>query len=346
MKHNILSVMYGMKLKNRVSIAVYCIMILILIFDSNTALRGAREGIETSIKTIVPSMFPYIFLIGLLVRSFESTKTNRSILSLCGIPRGTEYLYIMGLIGGYPAGAKCIYNAYQCGQLSQKDAEHLLLFCNNPGPAFIFGVLSCIFNNKVTLWVIWLIQILSSLITAYIFKRNTDVAYSPQHKDNKTFIQIFNDAIKTTCTICGWIILGKVLLSFISKWFLRFFPWEISVLLAGMIELSNGCLALREGISEVHQIILCSAMLTMGGFCIIMQIASVTNGLSIRSYFLGKSIQLPLVVILTAIYCDCFILQGKYAAIYVAIFISFLLFIFLIRQKTKNNTGNNIFYRV
>ena len=328
--------------------SIYCSLILMLIFDSKTALYGAQEGIETALKTIVPSMFPFIFLIGLLMQSFEGkkAKSNCTITSLCGIPDGTEYLYVTGLISGYPAGAKCVYNAYQNGQLSKKDAEHLLLFCNNPGPAFIFGVLGCVFDQVTTLWAIWLIQILSSILTAILLKSNEQSVPTPTRANKKTFIQIFNDALHTTATICGWIILGKVLLSFINKWFLCFLPHEIAVLLGGMIELSNGCISLQNGISFAHQMILCSAMLTMGGFCIIMQIASVTGGLSMRSYFLGKSIQLPLAIILTAIYTDYFILQRKYTVLYIVIFFSFLLFVFLIRQRTKNNTGKNKLYRV
>ena len=45
----------------------------------------------------------------------------------------------LGFVGGYPVGARTAIQLYQQGQCSKTEAQRLLAFCNNSGPAFILG---------------------------------------------------------------------------------------------------------------------------------------------------------------------------------------------------------------
>ncbi len=45
----------------------------------------------------------------------------------------------LGFVGGYPVGARTAIALYENGQCSKTEAERLLAFCNNSGPAFILG---------------------------------------------------------------------------------------------------------------------------------------------------------------------------------------------------------------
>ena len=53
-------------------------------------------------------------------------------------PAGVTSL-LMGLISGYPLGAKVCCELYQNKSITKTDAERLLAFCNNAGPVFITG---------------------------------------------------------------------------------------------------------------------------------------------------------------------------------------------------------------
>ena len=139
---------------------------LVLIIDSQTALNGAKDGIALCINTIIPSLFPFIVLT-IMCNSMLLGK-NIGILRLigkcCGVPKGAESLLLLGIIGGYPIGAQSIYQAFQTGQVKRSDARHMLGFCNNAGPAFIFGMVSSLFSAPVVAWMIWVIHILSALL--------------------------------------------------------------------------------------------------------------------------------------------------------------------------------------
>jgi hypothetical protein len=68
------------------------------------------------------------------------------VRKLCRIPAGCSCLLIPAFLGGYPAGAQAVGQTLHQGGLSRKDAERMLLFCNNPGPSFLFGVLGNALN--------------------------------------------------------------------------------------------------------------------------------------------------------------------------------------------------------
>ena len=70
---------------------------LALILDSRTALSSATEGVALCIKTIIPSLFPFIFLSG----TFSGSCSGHApgfLGRLPGIPRGMESLLIPTLL--------------------------------------------------------------------------------------------------------------------------------------------------------------------------------------------------------------------------------------------------------
>ena len=102
---------------------------LILILDTKTALWGATQGIDLCIRSVIPSLFPFFLLSGILVKSLMGAKLPllRPVGRLLGIPKGAEALLISGFLGGYPVGAKCIRDAWNRGGISKQDAERMLL---------------------------------------------------------------------------------------------------------------------------------------------------------------------------------------------------------------------------
>ena len=72
---------------------------------------------------------------------------------------------LLGLVGGYPIGARTAAELYTSGALTRQEAERLLTFCNNSNPVFLVSVLgSGVFGSVRTgLW-LWLIHVCSALL--------------------------------------------------------------------------------------------------------------------------------------------------------------------------------------
>lgn len=266
--------------------------LLVLILDTQTALAGVSEGISICIYTVIPSLFPFIFISSLLVNQLIGK--NFILLSRLGkvlrIPKGSEVFLLVGLLGGYPTGALCIADNYRAGNIKKGQAEQLLGFCNNAGPAFIFGMASSMFAGLIP-WALWGIHIASALITALILPKQDDTPVIAAGNQTFSLTSALNHSIKAMATVCGWVILFRILISFFSRWFLWLLPEVVQCILIGAIELSNGCCNLVRIDSSMLRFILFSALLSVGGICITMQTRSAAEALSMQWYIIGKIIQ-------------------------------------------------------
>lgn len=270
-----------------------CLGMLILILDGKTALAGAQNGVQLCLITVIPSLFPF-FVLSILLNStlsgFQLPFLGK-IGQLCGIPTGAEPLLISGFLGGYPVGAQGIAEAYKAGQLSRQTAQRMLAFCNNAGPAFLFGMVASFFPESWMVWSLWAIHISGALFTAMILTASATDDCTLSVKSAMSANQIMGSSLSAIGTVCGWIIVFRVVVEFLQRWILFLLPVPFQVAVTGMLELSNGCCFLQLIENMDMRFVLCSGMLAFGGLCVTMQTISVSNGLSIQHYLLGKFIQ-------------------------------------------------------
>lgn len=264
---------------------------LVLILDSKTALDGAVQGLELCIRTVIPSLFPFILLSNVLTGAFSGIPLPvlRPLGKLFSLPEGAEPLLIPAFLGGYPVGAQSIGAAYTAGQLGKEDAQRLLAFCNNAGPSFLFGMAGAMFPRSWMVWALWGIQIISALMVSFLFPCHAGVSKTTLSRESSRAPMA--SAVAVMGTICGWVVIFRVGIAFLDRWFLWLLPAEARVAVMGILELSNGCCALGAVESIPTRFVLCSAFLSFGGLCVTMQTQSVIPGLSIRNYLIGKGLQ-------------------------------------------------------
>lgn len=304
--------------------------LLILILDGKTALSGAAEGIELCLRTVIPALFPFFVLSTVFLRGDAPFFQMEKVLStVCGFPQGAGGLALPCLLGGYPVGAKSVYQAYADGILKKTEAEIMLAFCNNAGPAFIFGVLGQMFPRRWMPWALWGIHLAGARIAAYcVAAADAPVVQRKPLAESKG--RLMPEAVLTMGTVCGWIILFRVLIAFLDRWLLWLLPQTVRVVLIGLLELTNGCCDLPCIADGNTRFMLCSGMLAAGGLCITAQTVSVTPGLSLRYYFIGKLIQILVSVIVS------------YSLIHQTILPSVILFLPFLYQANKKRSRNRM----
>ena len=277
--------------------------LLVLILDTKTALMGASQGLELCIQTVIPSLLPFFFLSIVLTSSLagESIPFLRPLGRICGIPAGAESLMLVGMLGGYPAGAQCIAQAYRDGALDKANAQRMIAFCNLAGPAFLFGIVAGKFDSSYAPWALWVIHILSALLVAAVLpgRSKHDVTLRPGKA--LTLSQALLRSLQIMANVCGWIILFRILIAFLDRWILWLLPVWAQVALTGLLELSNGCCDLGRITGEGLRFIIGAGMLGFGGLCVTMQTASVTDGLSLKTYLVGKVLQVAFSILLAAV---------------------------------------------
>ena len=306
--------------------------LLVLIFDSKLATEGAVAGIELCIKTVIPSLFPFFVLSMLMTNSLEA---NNSRVLYCisrhlKIPTLASSVLIPAVLGGYPVGAKCVGDFYHRKLVSREEAERLLSFCNNAGPSFLFGMVSGFFPDRKMVWLLWLIHLFSAAMTAIAVPTENSVQSEKYSVSPKEKTEVILPAAKAMCMVCCWVVLFRILITFLKGWFLWSLPTWIQVMLTGCLELTNGCCALMQ-ITDIRlRFVLCSCMLAFGGLCVLLQTASVTEGLSLRCYITGKALQITFSLILS-----CAVV--RYRGIF---FVGLLPVLVIISRKIQNRYRN------
>ena len=241
---------------------------LVLILDGKTALTGAAEGIALCMQTLIPSLFPFFVLSMMLTSTL-----------------GGGSLLLAGILGGYPVGAGNAAQAYRAGLLSE--AERMVVLCNCAGISFLFGVVSPILGSLRDTLMVWGAYLTSVLALWMIFPK-TKTTHGPS-KPLRLQEALWR-AIRAMVGVCGWVVLFRVLLSILERWVLWLLPQWGQAVVYGVLELSNGCLFLRQ-IPDGLRCVLAAGFLGFGGICVMMQTASVAEGISLRLYLPGKLFQ-------------------------------------------------------
>lgn len=304
---------------------------LVLILDSRTALEGACAGIQLCIETLIPALYPFFVLSIVLTGALAGTSfpVFSFLGKLCALPPKCESIWIPAFLGGYPVGAQAVSSLYQSGKLSREEAQRMLGFCSNAGPAFLFGMGTFVFSTAWMTWSLWGIHILGAIWAAVLIPgKNSQAPFRIEQKETSFSDAVFS-AAKVMAKVCGWVVLMRVWIAFLQRWILWLLPKTALVIVIGLLELSNGCYALMSISDESLRFILCAGFLGFGGICVALQTVSVTEGLSCKFYFLGKTLQ--------ALYSILFAwaLTKGYGIAFFAV--SSL--ILLLRPRKKNTSG-------
>lgn len=294
---------------------------LLLILDSRCAMESGQQAIELCIRSVIPSLFPFLFLSGLITGTVwgNSGQVLKPAAWIYPIPSGGESLLVASLLGGYPAGAIALGEYYHSGSLNRETGNRLLAYCSNAGPAFLFGMMSAQFPEKWMIWSLWGIHLLSAAMVAAVLPAPLHPLEAPAGSQISLPDHLMR-TLRSMAMICGWILLFRIVIGFMDRWFLWLLPDWARITVWGILELSNGCWAL-SGIDSISlRYIVASAMLAFGGVCVAMQTASAASGLSVKRYLAGKLLQTLFSILLAAAVCRGF---GLAAAVICVVFLTF-----------------------
>lgn len=307
-------------MKRKILISGVLILFLFLLQHPTQALYASRNGMNLWLNTLLPTLLPFMILTGILLHTHGIEKmfspAEKILKAAFGLSPCGAYAFLMGLLCGYPMGAKLTSDLFSNQKISRREANYLLTFCNNASPAFITSYLAhtCLESQTHTGLIIQIL-ILSNLICMFffrfvIFKNNTisekSSALSAYNTKKETSpdasavtiidVSIMN-GFETITRLGGYILLFSILSACISYYW-PFTPF-LKYLALGITEITTGLSSLAVSGLPYNTRLLCSMMLTsFGGLCILAQTKSVLKNLSILPYLAAKCLNTILTGIL------------------------------------------------
>lgn len=292
---------------------------LALVLAPSQAMEGAKNGLTLCGNVIIPSLFPFLILSALVVELGVAARLGRALgpvmSPLFRVNGACASAVALGFIGGYPVGARTAIGLYQKGLCSRTEAQRLLAFCNNSGPAFILGVVGTgVFADSRVGLLLYLIHALASLCVGLIFRfyggreRTSSSSAHPSIgavRFSSALTASVSSALKSTLGICSFVVFFSVVISLLTQFGILsalasglttllspFGMTEVWArrLLTGILEISSGVWSLSGQGALAGRLSMAAFLLGWAGISVHCQVLSflTESGLSMNTYLAGK----------------------------------------------------------
>lgn len=299
---------------------LFLVIMLILLFCPSFCFSGAKSGISLWVNTVIPSLLPFLLLSNIILEAgllpYLSDLIYPLFGPLFGVSKNGCFPILMGIISGFPVGAKTCADLVKREQLSLQEGQYLLSFVNNASPMFLIVYMAsqCL-QCKTLQYPLYFIILLSSLICSIVFRFFftkskpafcKEAAFLPHsQQENKLHIATILDhsiinSFLTVTKIGGYVILLSIVSTFLSH-----LPEQIQhtrYFLLAATEMTTAISQIGEANLTLHtKIILSLASATSGGISSLLQTQSVIaeSGLSMKLYVISKIFQTTVVLLCT-----------------------------------------------
>ncbi len=252
---------------------------LLLFLFSKDFSEGAAIGLGNCFRVIIPSLFPFMVAASLLGEGDIPTIVKKLVEPLTrrlfGQPAESVLVIFVGLLGGYPSGARAALSLWKNGKISSAQAKSLMLFCVNSGAGFCVNAVGIsLLGSERAGMIIFVSLCISALITG-VFSKPNEEKYSFEKKDkSKPFSEIFVGSVASGASgiinVCAFTILFSGLLRIISA---SGIGEKAVIPIACLLEITSGC---AEAAGRIP-IPLIAGACAFGGLCVHMQIFSVAG---------------------------------------------------------------------
>ena len=301
-------------MKRKIIIFFYICLLFFLLFHPKEALTGVKNGLGLWLNIMIPTLLPFLILTGALLKTGNIRKLLKPSAffwkTFFGLSPAGAYVLILGLLCGYPMGAKLAHDLYIDQQISRREGEYLLTFSCNASPAFIISYLSGILlKNKISAVQMILTFLAADLFCMLFFRfvvyRGHTVDSVCVNKIKKETYQqdsigaildvSIMDGFETITRLGGYILIFSLLFT----GFYHYWPFwnQNKILLTSPIELTTGLHQIAQSAFSWKIKYITSMTLTaFGGFCVMFQTKSVLEEkLSILPYIFAKCLNASLV---------------------------------------------------
>lgn len=312
--------------RSKINVVVTFLITIItsyLIIFPKSAIDSILNGTTLFIKSVFPTLFPFLILTNILIRYGGITifgKLFGKILSKpLRISNNSIFPLLISFICGYPLGTKYLNDLYNDGLIKENEFRRMVNIASNASPLFIIGTVGVsMLENKTLGYMLLVANYLSCIIISFFIPYKKDI---PIHKDSQiantknNFGQSLKlsieNAIKTCTIVGGFIILFSLIKEILinniyTQTLLKDLP-IIKSLIVGFFEITNGIsLLISSSISMPLKLGLISFFCSFGGICILLQCYSFVyknKAFKLNQYIFFKFIQAIISFIITFLIC-------------------------------------------
>ncbi len=305
--------------------AFFCL--LLLLKNSELAMEYITRGLILCAKVVIPSLFPFMVLSELIVSGGLADRIpRRLLLPLCRLlrlPPSGCCAVLLGLLCGFPVGARSAVCAYQRGELDRDGCERVLLCASPPSSAFLISAVGVsLFGNRRFGYVLYAlvlaVSLLFGILFAHIGKKETSGRHKVDQPDRRssTALQgaaLFTSSVKgslgSILSVCAYVVFFSAIMGAFHTVLGTFGASQaVSAFLCCLLELSGGVSLASALPDRLLGACLCAFAVGWSGISVHCQMLGVCEGagLSTRRYLLAKLLQGLVLPLLLGAVLACF----------------------------------------
>lgn len=296
--------------------AILFLLLLFALFLSRPSLapKAAEDGISLCLGTVIPCLFPFLVLGGMLSSlgfpALLGRVLGRPFRLLFGIGEAGACAYLFGLLSGFPGGAAMTVKLRDDGLLSDEEAARLVAIGAVPSPAFTIGGIGAgMLGDAKKGAAIWGILVLSTLLCGLflrllspIGKKSAGSGKTPPPRPLPIlFAESVSAAVRALAPVCGAIVFFSILASFLSSVFGA--HGQLLLFLGGFLELTSGCARAAAFLPEALAPAVLSCFCAFAGCSVHAQIAMlVGDRFSLGPYFAVRLASVTVCLLLSLLF--------------------------------------------
>lgn len=283
---------------------VFLFILLLLLKNPEIAITNMTSGLSLCAKTLIPSLFPFMVISEIMINSDAMSLPipllGRLSKKIFGVGSEGAAAALMGLLCGFPIGAKCASALWKSGKIDRDEYSRLLIISNNPSPAFMIGTVGeSMFGERPFGIALYFISVLSALTVGAIYRlisrktdSSTDLTPNSELPDSRTGVNIFTGAVTASALsmlyVCAYVVFFSTLVGAAESVLPPSVPKWANALGIAFLELTGGMWR-ASGIENYGKYIAAFAA-GWSGLSVHFQIMSIcaNDGVSFKPYFLAK----------------------------------------------------------
>lgn len=307
--------------KNIIPVLLFAALMGFILRFSAMAKQYAYLGLSIWFEQMIPSLLPFMIISSMLIKlNLDELliKPFSGILKfLYKISDAGVYVLVMGFLCGFPMGAKAAVMEYEEGKISKDEAQFLLSFSNNIGPAYF---LSFVYGNIYTgipvshgLFFLYVLPLLYGFILRRTVYKRLHIAPGASCRQKgpsaaKPFLSVMDESINQgliqISMLGGYMIVCNLLVIIPKTLFYE--NLNLCAFFHNLLEISGGLLSIKNlNLPAAKAFALTHLSLVFTGISCHLQTFHImgSTGLSRQKYMLHKLILCSIIGILLTIYC-------------------------------------------
>jgi sporulation integral membrane protein YlbJ len=270
------------------------IMAVLLLRNAEATMEHVHRGMLICARTMIPSLFPFMVVSELIVKSGAGELIARWPARLLGpmlkLSRQGVCALLLGWLCGFPIGSRAAADYYRAGAIDAREFSTIVCCCNVPSSAFLVSAVGVsLFGDAALGRCLLLLAIASSLTVGLLLRwlLPKEQGRPIPSGSSRTVVlrasQLLPSAVASAASsmlnVCATVLLFSALVGTLTGSLdaLALSP-TVRTAIYGVLELSTGVCAASALSSPVTAAVLCAVMVGWAGLSVHCQILAVCDG--------------------------------------------------------------------